>query len=345
MTLYGHSEDAASSGSNHAVSASALESAVALLKHLETEQLEKMNEDETELINIIDDSELVKSLQTEREDLVTSNKSIAEFNVSLEPTLKEKKELLRELYVTQGEAFASFDGKKQTLEKNTGATSLDTILAILQSETATSDEASEELADNFLNGSLAVDEFLAEFRSKRKQTHMQRIKSEKFQEMINKGLLQSSEETVAPERQQQQQQHHQPPPPQQQPQNNLSSHWNHSPSGGSGRPNPHLPSPSRAAPPPPSSMPYPPQPPAGYPVYNPGQGAAAAPPGGANYWGQPQPVMTGPPPASNIPYPLSQQPPHQGGGPRGGWGQGRAPYQMPPYMAMPQPHMPGGGYR
>ena len=63
---------------------------------------------------------------------MASNKSIAEFNVSLEPTLKEKKELLRELYVTQGEIFATFDGKKQTLEKNTGATSLDTILAILQ---------------------------------------------------------------------------------------------------------------------------------------------------------------------------------------------------------------------
>lgn len=49
--------------------------------------------------------------------------------------------------MTQGEIFASFDGKKQTLEKNTGATSLDTILAILQSEAATSDEASEEMAE------------------------------------------------------------------------------------------------------------------------------------------------------------------------------------------------------
>ena len=61
--------------------------------------------------------------------------------------MSSKKELLRELYVTQGEIFASFDGKKQTLEKNTGATSLDTILAILQSEAATSDEASEEMAE------------------------------------------------------------------------------------------------------------------------------------------------------------------------------------------------------
>jgi len=334
MTLYSRPEDSAGGGE---LSGPELESAVALLSHLETDQLEKMNEDETEMINIIDDSEIVKALQVEREDLVAANKSIAEFNVSLEPTLREKKELLRELYVTQGEIFASFDGKKQTLEKNTGATSLDTILAILQSEAATSDEASEELAESFLAGDLAPDEFLPQFRAKRKQTHAQRIKSEKFQELIDKGLEN--------ERQQQQQQQQQPqPPPRPQQQNNLSSNWNRSPTTSS-RPSPHLPSPSRAAPAPPS---YPPQPPAGYPVYNPGQGAAAAAP--QPYWAQPQapqPVMTGPPPgASNMPYPLSQPPPpHQGGPgagpPRGGWGQGRAPYQMP-YMAMPQPHMPGG---
>ena len=279
------------------------------------------------------------------QELVTSNKSLAEFNVSLEPTLKERKELLRELYVTQGEIFATFDGKKQTLEKNTGATSLDTILAILQSETATSDEASEDLAERFLDGSLPVEEFLAEFRAKRKQTHMQRIKSEKFQEMINKGVLSSTSPdeaaAPAPPPRHEPQQHYQPPSaqqPPQQPQNNLSSHWNQSSAGG--RENPHLPSPSRAGPP--TSMPYPAQPPAGYPAYG---GAAAAPPGGGSYWGQPQPVMTGPPPTSNAPYPMSQAPPHQSGGPRGGWGQGRTPYQMPPYMAMPQPHMPGGGYR
>ena len=58
-------------GGEHSLSASALESAVALLAHLETDQLEKMNEDETELINIINDSDIVKSLQTEREDMVS----------------------------------------------------------------------------------------------------------------------------------------------------------------------------------------------------------------------------------------------------------------------------------
>lgn len=342
MTLYGRS-DAGVGQSERDIPANMLQSAVAILAHLETEQLEKMNEDETEMINIIDDSEIVKSVQTEREDLVTSNKSIAEFNVSQEPTLSSKKELLRELYVTQGEIFASFDGKKQTLEKNTGATSLDTILAILQSEAATSDEASEEMAERFVDGSLPVEEFLTEFQAKRKQTHMQRIKSEKFQEMINQGLAPNGTQQQPQIQPNQASQQHQQ-------QNNLSSQW-----GGS-QPNSHLPSPSRAAPPPPppsSSMPYPAQPPAGYPVYGapPGHGAPQHPGGvgGGGYWGgqhhqqHPQPgVMTGPPPGSNSPYPLSQPPP-QAGGPRGGWGQGRAPYQQQmPYMAMPQPHMPGG---
>ena len=58
-------------GGEHSLSGSALESAVALLAHLETDQLEKMNEDETELINIMNDSDIVKSLQTEREDMVS----------------------------------------------------------------------------------------------------------------------------------------------------------------------------------------------------------------------------------------------------------------------------------
>ena len=67
MTLYGRSENAGQGGADRVVSPAALESAVALLAHLETDQLEKMNEDETEMITIIDDSELVKSLQAERE--------------------------------------------------------------------------------------------------------------------------------------------------------------------------------------------------------------------------------------------------------------------------------------
>lgn len=75
MTLYGRS-DAGVGQSERDIPANMLQSAVAILAHLETEQLEKMNEDETEMINIIDDSEIVKSVQTEREDLVTSNKRL-----------------------------------------------------------------------------------------------------------------------------------------------------------------------------------------------------------------------------------------------------------------------------
>ena len=75
MTLYGISEDGVGQ-SERGIPASTLQSAVAILGHLEKEQLEKMNEDETELINIIDDSEIVKAVQTEREDLVTSNKRL-----------------------------------------------------------------------------------------------------------------------------------------------------------------------------------------------------------------------------------------------------------------------------
>jgi len=317
MTLYSNSAEAEGHGARHPITSEALNAAVAILHTFDTERLEKINEDETELINVINDLEMVKSLQNDREDLVMRNKSLAEFNLTLEPSLKQKKELLRELYVTQSEVFANFDGKKQTLEKNTGATSLDTILAILQSETATSDEASEELADQFLNETLPVEEFLTDFREKRKKTHMQRIKSEKFQEIISSGGAEIPGQNQ---------------PAQQQPQNNLNSTWNSSPSmARSGS----LASPSRPAPPPPpQNVPYSqPQP---YPVHNPA--------GGAPYWSTPQPaaIQTGPPPGSNLPYPMSQPYPQPANhAPRGGWGQGRAPYQTPPYMAMPQPHMPG----
>ncbi|XP_056089190.1 vacuolar protein sorting-associated protein 37B-like [Rhinichthys klamathensis goyatoka] len=61
--------------------------------------------------------------------------------------------------------------------------SLDTLLALLQTEGAKIEEETENMADSFLDGSLPLDSFV-EYQSKRTLAHLRHVKNDKLQEMM-----------------------------------------------------------------------------------------------------------------------------------------------------------------
>ncbi|XP_056122521.1 vacuolar protein sorting-associated protein 37B-like [Rhinichthys klamathensis goyatoka] len=69
-----------------------------------------------------------------------------------------------------------------------GNSSLDTLLALLQTEGAKIEEETENMVDSFLDGSLPLDSFVEYYQSKRTLAHLRRVKIDKLQEMVLKGV-------------------------------------------------------------------------------------------------------------------------------------------------------------
>jgi len=159
--------------------------AVGLLQHLNLDELRRLLDDDSRLNEMIKDVPQVRSAEMEKEMLMASNKSLAEFNLSREPRLRQAKQRLVSTYEMATSVYSEVEQNQKELESLKSQTSLDTTLALLQTSAAQSEEESEELAEKFLEGGMDVDEFLEEFQGKRKAAHLRRIRVEKMTELMN----------------------------------------------------------------------------------------------------------------------------------------------------------------
>ncbi|XP_078599847.1 vacuolar protein sorting-associated protein 37B-like [Branchiostoma floridae x Branchiostoma japonicum] len=163
------------------------EASFELLNHLNREELQRMLSDDDKIQDLVNDHESVKSLQLEREMLLASNRSLAEFNLEKEPQLVTGRQKLSRVHQEAAELRVLYDEKKQQLESLTQKNDLDTTHALLQAAAAEIEEESESLADQFLEGGMAVEDFLSQYQEKRRLAHLRRVKSEKMQELMNQS--------------------------------------------------------------------------------------------------------------------------------------------------------------
>ncbi|XP_048875707.1 VPS37B subunit of ESCRT-I b [Brienomyrus brachyistius] len=152
-------------------------------------QLNELLEDDGKLYKIVTELEEVQQVQQAKEVTLASNRTLAEQNLQLQPTLDQQKNELTKRYRELRDAFEAFQLRKSTLDQSPGNGSLDTLLALLQTEGAKIEEETENMADSFLDGDLPLDTFIDTYQSKRRLAHLRRVKIEKLQEMVIKGPL------------------------------------------------------------------------------------------------------------------------------------------------------------
>lgn len=157
---------------------------LSFLKQLNSQELQALMDDNERLNRLVDDLELVKTGQQEKETLFASNKSVAEYNLGLEPRLIQSRQLLAETYEQAVKIQKDFDHNKLKLDSCISTTSLDTTLAILQMEAAKSEEESEKLAEDFLSQQTDVEKFLNEYTTLRSTAHLRKVKVEKLEEIV-----------------------------------------------------------------------------------------------------------------------------------------------------------------
>uniref|UniRef100_A0A3P8QGM2 VPS37 C-terminal domain-containing protein n=1 Tax=Astatotilapia calliptera TaxID=8154 RepID=A0A3P8QGM2_ASTCA len=131
-----------------------------------------------------DEVKLIQNIQLEREMALASNRSLAEQNLDMKPRLESQKELLVERY-SQLEAVRETYRQHCSLKDGmAGQVSPEALFSRLQTEGSKTEEESEALADEFLEGSLPLDSFLDRFLSLRSLAHKRRVRIEKLQEIL-----------------------------------------------------------------------------------------------------------------------------------------------------------------
>lgn len=172
--------------------------ALGLFQHLNTDELQKLLNDDSRVESMVKDLQQVKNAENEREMLLASNKSLADYNLSREPKMRQSRQQLKELYEQAVELMQEVEQRKKTLDGMGGQSSLDTTLALLQTLAAQSEEDSEKIATSFLEGETTVESFLEEFAEARKLAHMRRVKVDKMTELLTRRNQRAPPGAVAP---------------------------------------------------------------------------------------------------------------------------------------------------
>ncbi|XP_062410667.1 VPS37B subunit of ESCRT-I b [Sardina pilchardus] len=150
-------------------------------------QLNELLEDDEKLNTIVTEMDEMLEVQQSKEMTLASNRSLAEQNLLLQPDLDHQKNQLTQRYRHLQELYEAYQLRKSTLDHNSGNSSLDTLLALLQAEGAKIEEETENIADSFLDGEMPLDSFIDDYQSKRKLAHLRRVKIDKLREVVLKG--------------------------------------------------------------------------------------------------------------------------------------------------------------
>jgi len=160
--------------------------ALATIQGWDKDRLQELLNDEEKFDALIKGLSQIKSLRDEKEMLMASNRSLAEYNLSQEPVLKDMKSQLADKHREAMRTAEKVKNAKRDLDDKSGNVEPDTLLALLQTAHAEAEEASDSFADDFLNKRIdSVDEFLDTFLERRKLCHMRRIKVDKMKELLD----------------------------------------------------------------------------------------------------------------------------------------------------------------
>ncbi|XP_078277824.1 VPS37B subunit of ESCRT-I a [Rhinoraja longicauda] len=157
------------------------------LSSLSLQELHELLEDEHKLNNMAEQLEELQNIQPNKDMNLASNHSLAEQNLQYHPKLDDLKLQLTRKYQQLRTLYEAYQMRKSRLESQSGGTSLDTLLALLQTEGAKIEEETEIMAQDFLDGEVPLDVFIEQYPTKRKLAHQRRVKIEKLQEMVIKG--------------------------------------------------------------------------------------------------------------------------------------------------------------
>lgn len=157
-------------------------SCLSVLNNLTDDELKELlnseaNERYDEYINQIG---RYKQLESERDLLVASVRSLAEFNLSKQADYESDRSKLLALVSESNRIVEAIQQKEAKLIELTKRTSLESTLATVLKSTSQTEEESESIAKQFLDQVIDHETFIKEYCQTRKLAHSRRIKADVF---------------------------------------------------------------------------------------------------------------------------------------------------------------------
>lgn len=154
------------------------------LKDLSKEELQEFldSPDSEKYSEIIDRCVPVKSLESEREMLMASVRSLAEFNLARQTEYENDRSKLLTLVSDSNKLKDEIQTKATKLLELSKKTSLKSTLAVVLEATTQAEEESEKIANSFLDNSIDYDTFVTQYCDKRKLAHLRRIKADRLKQ-------------------------------------------------------------------------------------------------------------------------------------------------------------------
>lgn len=173
-----------------------LNQAVRTLQNLSSEELKDLLNDDDKLDERVDQA--VQSLESEKDLMLCENRSLAENNLEKEPKVIELRSRVNDLSEEGRTLATSVRQKSDDLKAKAGSTNPDTVLALLQTAAAESEEESEQIVKQFLDNEITIDAYLDTFMTSRKTMHSRKLKAEKMAELVRNGATGASSQQQRP---------------------------------------------------------------------------------------------------------------------------------------------------
>ncbi|GAB0093018.1 vacuolar protein sorting-associated protein 37B [Sergentomyia squamirostris] len=152
------------------------------LSYMSSDELKELLNDDNKIDQRVNDA--TKSLETEKEDIMTENRLKAEENLAKEPVLIELRGRVNDLSQEGKTVYEAVEETLKEIKSKSGNFSQDTALALLQTAAAESEEESEKIVKQFIDNEINIESFLESFLATRKTMHLRKLKADKMSELM-----------------------------------------------------------------------------------------------------------------------------------------------------------------
>lgn len=149
---------------------------------LSSDELKDLLNDEDKLAQKVDES--IVKLESQKGYLLSENRNKAEANISKEPQLIEYRGKINDLLEEGKVLCTSIQEKVNLVKDKSGTSNPETALALLQTAAAEMEEESDNIAQQFNEKEIPVEEFYEKFLESRKTMHLRKFKAEKMAELM-----------------------------------------------------------------------------------------------------------------------------------------------------------------
>jgi len=164
-------------------------SVIPSLRDKSTGELKELSNDEGSLYAAITELPDIKCLEINRIKIVQQTEESAKKNLEHRPKVDELKEELKRKYQELETLKSKVDGKIALQSEKMEGRSLPHLQDKLKIAVMEADEESETIAESFLDGKLPLDQFLKNYKSKRKLSHHRKMCEEKLGSLIYTGQV------------------------------------------------------------------------------------------------------------------------------------------------------------